>query len=265
MKVFISWSGELSQKVAEALRLWLPLMIQSVEPFVSSEDTYKGTRWHDVVARELEKSNFGILCVTRENVYRPWLNFEAGALSKSVQKSHVSPFLIDIKPADITGPLPQFQATSYIYGDVQRLIKSMNSTLESPLDDVRIERVFRALWPQLQDPIDQALKETVNSGKTVKPVRTAEGMLSELLDLARAQQKTLTDVMSNPGRPGSLTTKLAALKEVDFTEAGYLLKRLREAADTAASQSGPETASMVQIRALVDLVTKCLGPALDVN
>lgn len=265
MKVFISWSGELSQKVAETLRQWLPLMLHSVQPFVSSEDTYKGTRWHDVVARELEESNFGILCITSENVYRPWLNFEAGALSKSIQKSHVSPFLIDIKPADITGPLPQYQATKYAFGDVQRLVKSMNSALESPLDDVRIERVFRALWPQLQQPIDQALKETANSAKSVKPVRTVEGMLSELLDLARIQQKTLTDALSIPGPSDSLNTRITALREADFTEARYHFKRLREVVDAAAVPGRPETATMVQIRAFIDMITKSLGPALDMK
>ena len=38
VKVFISWSGERSKKIAKALKKWIKNVIQSVEPFVSSED-----------------------------------------------------------------------------------------------------------------------------------------------------------------------------------------------------------------------------------
>jgi TIR domain len=84
MKVFISWSGGVSHRVAVALRDWLPYVLQSVDPYVSSEDIEKGARWSNEVGRELESTSYGILCVTRENLDSRWLNFEAGALSKSM-------------------------------------------------------------------------------------------------------------------------------------------------------------------------------------
>lgn len=101
MKVFVSWSGDKSHKAAVVFRDWLPSVIQSITPYVSSEDIDKGARWSVDIASELEDSTFGLLCVTEENLNAPWLSFEAGALSKAMDKSFVTPFLLDIKRADV--------------------------------------------------------------------------------------------------------------------------------------------------------------------
>src|SRR5262245_54727881 len=98
MKVFLSWSGDLSHKVAMALQGWLPLVIQTLEPFVSTEDIEKGARWSVTLDEQLKLSSYGILCITHENINAPWLNFEAGALSKNVK---ISPFLFGIDRSDI--------------------------------------------------------------------------------------------------------------------------------------------------------------------
>ena len=87
MKVFISWSGAKSQEVAKVLKQWIPCVIQSVEPYFSSADIDKGARWSTDIAKELQDASFGILCVTKDNLSSSWLNFEAGALSKSIEQS----------------------------------------------------------------------------------------------------------------------------------------------------------------------------------
>ena len=62
-KVFISWSGELSRKLGEALRTWLPASLQYVKPYFSPEDIEKGTKWNTEIAKELETSNVGVICL----------------------------------------------------------------------------------------------------------------------------------------------------------------------------------------------------------
>lgn len=62
MKLFLSWSGTVSQRIAEALREWLPNVVQSVQPWMSSEDIEKGVRWSIDIAAELSQTRVGILC-----------------------------------------------------------------------------------------------------------------------------------------------------------------------------------------------------------
>ena len=54
MKVFLGWSGDTSHKVALALHAWLPRVIQTIIPYVSSEDIAKGARWIPDIAKELQ-------------------------------------------------------------------------------------------------------------------------------------------------------------------------------------------------------------------
>src|SRR5664280_2412573 len=112
MKIFISWSGDLSKQVALLLRDWLPGAIQALDPpWVSEVDIESGANWSTSIGKELTDARFGIICVTQENQSRPWLNFEAGAISRLVAKA--APLLIDFtdKSDLIGGPLSQLQTS----------------------------------------------------------------------------------------------------------------------------------------------------------
>ena len=110
MRVFISWSGERSKHIALSLKGWLPDVLQAVKPWMSDTDIESGQRWQKEISTQLEVCKFGIICVTPENQAKPWLNFEAGALSKTLgSEAYVRPYLYDMEPGDLVGPLPQFQ------------------------------------------------------------------------------------------------------------------------------------------------------------
>lgn len=194
MKVFLSWSGAISQKVAICLRDWLPSVIQAVDPYVSSEDIDKGARWSTDIARELEESAFGILCVTRNNLDSAWLNFEAGALSRQVDKSKVSPFLFGVQPRDIPAghPLLQFQATRYEQEDVLKLLGSINSVeAESALDSARLEKASQVWWTQLDGSLGALLREDEGADVPAKTGTPTDLLLAEVLELVREQQRLL--------------------------------------------------------------------------
>jgi hypothetical protein len=71
MNVFISWSGPRSRFLAEALRAWLPRVIQAAKPWMSDEDISAGSRWLAEIQSELSLSSLGIICVTPENQNSP--------------------------------------------------------------------------------------------------------------------------------------------------------------------------------------------------
>jgi hypothetical protein len=156
MKVFISWSGETSHRVAHVLGDWLPYVIQAVKPFVSDRDIAKGERWSSVLAQELDETAFGIICVTPYNIKAPWLYFESGALSKSLDHAAVVPFLFRVDRSQLHGPLAQFQATVFDKEDIFSLLLSINGRfkLDEQLEQDHLRHTFDQWWPEMQRGLD---------------------------------------------------------------------------------------------------------------
>jgi hypothetical protein len=179
--VFISWSTPRSESLALALRDWLPQILQAIEPFVSSEDIAKGSRWSPEIAKKLEESEYGLICVTAENVDSRWLNFESGALAQRFEEGRVCPLLLDHSKAQLQGPLAQFQSATVTRDDLLRLVKSINDVLPMPLRSDVLEKSFSKWWPDF----DEAVKAIAPPSERVA-IRDSESMLSEVLELVRA-------------------------------------------------------------------------------
>jgi DNA-binding transcriptional MerR regulator len=193
--VFISWSGDRSKKIAETLKTWIKRVIQSVEPFVSSQDISKGARWSTDVAKELQDTNFGILCVTKDNVQQPWLLFEAGALSKTLDKSFVVPLLFDLEPSDLAeSPLLQFQAASFSRDEIKKLVDTLNNACENnSLETHDLDETFDVWFPKLEEQLKEISLATVTDDPPESHDKNGknEQILEEILDLSRLNQKLL--------------------------------------------------------------------------
>jgi tetratricopeptide (TPR) repeat protein len=154
MEIFISWSGERSRIVAEALKKWLHLIIQSSSPWMSEHDISKGTRWGSELAETLDKCNFGILCLTAENLNAPWILFEAGALSKSIGKARIVPYLLDISFEDVKGPLQQFNMAKATKDETRKLLTSIRQSVGTAAPtESDIDELFEKFWPELEQVI----------------------------------------------------------------------------------------------------------------
>ncbi|MBK9166395.1 MAG: toll/interleukin-1 receptor domain-containing protein [Bryobacterales bacterium] len=190
MKVFISWSGDRSRSLAQGLREWLPLVLHYVEPWLSEADIEAGERWAQSVAKELAASNFGIICVTSENITSPWVLFEAGALTKSLETSRVIPLLLDLEFSDVSGPLAQFQAKKLARPGVGEVIQSIQKNAEQPIPEARAKQLFEALWPEFE----KKLEAIPDDAPAERHMRLQHEILEELVASVRALDARIRDV-----------------------------------------------------------------------
>jgi hypothetical protein len=178
MRIFTSWSGDRSKAAALGLKSLLQdLFEEAVQVFVSEHIT-PGEAWAQRLGTELEQSEFGILCLTRDNWQSPWLLFEAGAIAKKFASSRVVPYLIDeLPPASDRSPLAQFQHVRADREGTYRLVESINSIRDNPKPNDRLERSFAKWWPDLE----QTLKTVQGSNPAQPPARSDRELLETIL------------------------------------------------------------------------------------
>jgi hypothetical protein len=188
MKVFISWSGDLSGKVAELLASWLKDVLQGAETWLSKDDIDKGKIWFTEVTERLKEPDVGILCITRANKDAPWILFEAGALSKGLSEARVCPFLVDVNVGDLVPPLSQFNCTLPTPDEVLKLVKTINAAdKDHPLAVEQLTKAFNKWWPEFQSQFTNVI---AGSKSTTHARRRSDGeKIEEILELTRSIQR----------------------------------------------------------------------------
>ncbi len=241
--VFISWSKKRSSLAAHAFYDWLPSVVQAAKPWISTEDIEKGKHWSEELAVSLRDLRTGVVFVTPENLEEPWLNFEAGALSKTVHNARVCIFRLgELKGSDIPQPLGRFQNTGFEKGDVRKLIRTIHTAVDRESNGSFVDKTFERMWPDLESRFNEILN--VDPEEHPK-ARTEIEILEELLQLARegARQrleldptkKILADLMPVfLHLAGQMNATLAIIEskgipsEEQFGKGGQLGSRMQE-------------------------------------
>ncbi len=244
MKVFVSWSGELSRKVAEILHKELPCILQSIDVFYSGEDIEKGKRWNEVISKELLECNYGIICLTSDNLTAPWLNFEAGALSKTLD-ARVSALMINVLPSDIQGPIKSYQATSLEKEEIFKLMCSINKSNDAPISEDKLRRTFDPIWNRMDKEIRETLDVAKSCIQTINDPRFDEVKesvaIEEILRLVREQYKLLSSLEQLP--PRSYLNDVARLDKYTMSDRICIEGILEELETIAYYILGDETVS----------------------
>jgi len=204
LDVFISWSGTRSSKIADALTHWLgDLFPKHVKIWTSGKDLEAGGPWSSDLFTRLgkEERQFGILCVTPENIVAPWLLFEAGALAKRVMaKDRAVPYLFQLEPANTIGnPLSHLQQVKADKEGTRALVRSLNKSLpdDRRLDEGVLERAFERQWEELEAKLTASDLQAGPAAPAPPPEREIlQEILGTVRSLANSVQATNIRVAS---------------------------------------------------------------------
>jgi hypothetical protein len=192
-RAFISWSGEMSRQVGNALREWLPHIFPYLDIWISTQDLDKGTRWLTEVVGTLRNAHFAIVCLTPDNLASPWLLFEAGAIS-NLPEARVFTFLHRLEYAQIKPPLWMFNHTLSTRGDVEKLVLSMNKQLgELQLDEAMLRMHFSKFWPDLSGRLEAISVAAVPAMPMAAEAGEPE-IVREILTLARETSRQVARI-----------------------------------------------------------------------
>lgn len=179
--------------MAELLDEWIQCVLQAIRPWMSSKDIDRGSLWFSEITDQLKDTKIGIVCLTKDNLHKPWILFESGALAKGLSSARVCTFLIDLETTDVGNPLAQFNHTMPTKDSVYELVRTLNSSLgEHALREKVLEQVFDTYWPQFEEGFNRALE--VNPAGEHTPPRSEESMLSEVLRTIRSLDRRVRSI-----------------------------------------------------------------------
>jgi hypothetical protein len=144
-----------------------------------------GSRWFGTISSELESTDFGVVCLTPDNLTKPWIHFEAGALAKQVtDKTRVVPYLHGLEPSNVSPPLALFHGVKSDKKGTLSLLQSLNKVRGGRFEQGRLQAVFEKWWPDFERELHSVpTRSTVAAAR-----RTDHEILEEVLAIVRGIQ-----------------------------------------------------------------------------
>ena len=152
-EIFISWSGRRSLAISEQLSQFF-FRVLHARSFISAKDIEPGAWWKEVLTTHLLNSKCGIVVLTPENRYEPWLQFEAAALR--FHEKDCAPIFFGQIIGPLPGPMQTIQCMNFNKKAMINLAQSMNNKLQI-VTDAELSKEFSKQWPRLKKSVDTEL------------------------------------------------------------------------------------------------------------
>jgi hypothetical protein len=157
---------------------------------MSSQDIEAGASWVQEILSQLEQCDIGIICLTKANLDKPWLYFEAGALAKKMNQARVCPLLIDLDSTDIEYPLAAFQVKTFSKEGLWDILEMINNASTDRLAKEDLREAFEVRWSDFSKELDAILKQPdTRKGRGEK--RGQHEILAEILTHVRSTASVL--------------------------------------------------------------------------
>jgi len=133
-------------------------------------DVAAGTRWRAELNKSLDAATSAVVCLTPATLASPWVQFETGALSVLPLCARICPYLIDVEPDEVRGPLGDFQSRQANEEGSWDLLTALNHVLAEPLGEGALKSRFVKCWPSLKadiaaSPVERARPNTETYNK----------------------------------------------------------------------------------------------------
>ena len=179
-KIFVSWSGD--SRIPEALKGALSAAFgDDFSIFVSSVSIPIGEEWFPKIKSILSKSAFTIVCVTKDNLSKPWLYFESGAsvFHNTCEGKPLMVILFDVELPE-KSPLQHYNNVKWSKTGYKKLLNDINGVRDKDkqLTMKQVNAIAEGSYQQTNRKIDPVLKEirsrhSSNVIKTYPPAITA--------------------------------------------------------------------------------------------
>ena len=184
--------------------------------------------WRKVLAEACQEADFGIVCLTRDNIYNPWIHFEAGAIFRDFDKPRVIPVVLGQEK--VQQPFSDLQVCQADRDGIFRVLERMAEATPDKL--ARCRKLHERFWEDLERSFERAMEEIV---KNPPPPPPQKEILQEVLGHVRELSKRLdmdTSDLSNKAIQGLL--------ESVEKDTAQLLSRMDTVLKLLSKPSGPE-------------------------
>lgn len=165
-KIFISWSGDNSKRIAIELKNTLEKGIfngTGLECFVSDVDIGSGDDWWYKIKKELKKCKLGIVCITKENLKAPWIFFESGAMIARDLKVIPLLFNCDFKALNDTPISNKHMVNFYDQDKFLGMIRDINKTFSlTPITEDNLNTIAAKQYNDMITRLSSVFKHLKN-------------------------------------------------------------------------------------------------------
>jgi anti-anti-sigma factor len=260
MQVFLSWSGNTSREVAEALKESLLKVFPNLSVWMSEHDLEAGIPWVTELHEQLQQADFGVLCVTAENIEMPWMLYEAGALAISSTTGCVVPYLLDVDPVELLPPLSLFQSVRTDLEGTWKIVKSINQAASGILSDRHLLENFEQEWPNLANRLGISIHTELKGDILVVTPTGLNLVFANDIDTFRKKLKAILKTGQK-----RIIIDLIDVKKVSSSFAGCLVAGLvykhREEGEVIFANASSSVMSLFEVTNLSDIVH--VFPTLD--